>query len=96
MNVFGTDGIRGEVDLRPCGTRQAIDALLDDRRLTPAMAWLAGQAMARTLDDDGAEVVIGWDDRPGNPALVHAVHDAFSTAGWTTKRAGKSWRTGRR
>ena len=88
MNVFGTDGIRGEVDLRPCGTRQAIDALLDDRRLTLAMAWLAGQAMARTLDDDGAEVVIGWDDRPGNPALVHAVHDAFSTAGWNVALIG--------
>ena len=82
MNVFGTDGIRGEVDLRPCGTRRAIDALVDDRRLTLPLAWLAGQAVARTLDDEEAEVVIGWDDRPGNPALVHAVHDAFSTSGW--------------
>ncbi|MGB2029701.1 MAG: hypothetical protein ACPH04_03520 [Candidatus Poseidoniaceae archaeon] len=82
MNVFGTDGIRGEVDLSPCGTRRAIDALVDDRRLTLPLAWLAGQAVARTLDEEEAEVVIGWDDRPGNPALVHAVHDAFSTSGW--------------
>ena len=88
MNVFGTDGIRGEVDLRPCGTRQAIDALLDDRRLTLPLAWLAGQALARTLDADHAKVVIGWDDRPGNPALVHAVQDAFQAAGWDVTLLG--------
>ena len=88
MNVFGTDGIRGEVDLRPCGTRAAIDALLDDRRFTLPLAWLAGQALARTLDAEGANVVIGWDDRPGNPALVHAVQDAFQAAGWNVTLLG--------
>ena len=88
MNVFGTDGIRGEVDLRPCGTRQAIDALVDERRLTLPLAWLAGQALARTLDAEDARVVIGWDDRPGNPALVHAVQDAFLAAGWNVTLLG--------
>ena len=86
--MFGTDGIRGEVDLRPCGTREAIDALLDDRRLTIPLAWLAGQAVARTLDVEGAKVVVGWDDRPGNPALVQAVQDAFQTAGWEVTLLG--------
>ena len=86
--MFGTDGIRGEVDLRPCGTREAIDALLDDRRLTLPLAWLAGQAVARTLDVEGAKVVVGWDDRPGNPALVQAVQDAFQTAGWEVTLLG--------
>lgn len=89
MNLFGTDGIRGEVDLRPCGTRQAIEALEDERRLTPSLAWLAGQAIARTLDREGAEVVIGWDNRPGNPALVQAVLDAFRTAGWAVVPLGE-------
>ena len=88
MNVFGTDGIRGEVDLRPCGARQAIDALIDERRLTLPLAWLAGQALARTLDAEDAKVVIGWDDRPGNPALVHAVQDAFEAAGWNVTLLG--------
>lgn len=89
MNLFGTDGIRGEVDLRPCAPRQAIDVLEDDRRLTPALAWLAGQAVARTLDRKGATVVIGWDDRPGNPALVQAVQDAFQSAGWEVVLLGE-------
>lgn len=88
MNLFGTDGIRGEVDLSPCGTREAIDALIDERRLTVPLAWLAGQSLARTLDCEGASVVIGWDDRPGNPALVQAVKDAFCVAGWQVTLVG--------
>tara|TARA_B100001113_G_scaffold325725_2_gene298172 strand:- start:278 stop:1864 length:1587 start_codon:yes stop_codon:yes gene_type:complete len=88
VNLFGTDGIRGEVDLSLCGTREAIDALLDERRLTVPLAWLAGQSLARTLDREGASVVIGWDDRPGNPALVTAVKDAFCVAGWQVTLVG--------
>jgi phosphoglucosamine mutase len=90
VNLFGTDGIRGRVEPRMLGTEEAINALADERLLSPTLAWLVASAAARTFDDGGASplAVVGWDRRPGNPALVRAVTHALRTHGWRVLHLG--------
>ena len=75
-SFFGTDGIRGVVELRDVEEDEAIRLIEDERTLTPAFMRLVGEALSYTqhhLPGEGSVVVVGWDRRPGNQALVRAL-----------------------
>ncbi len=72
-SFFGTDGIRGQTSLDEVDEVTAIQRLEQDRTLTPAFMRLVGEALSYTqptLPGEGNTVVIGWDQRPHNAALV--------------------------
>ena len=75
-SFFGTDGIRGLVQLQPVDEDEAIRLIEEERTLTPAFMRLVGESLSYTqpgLPGKGETVVVGWDRRPGNPALVEAL-----------------------
>ena len=75
-SFFGTDGIRGLVQLQPVDEDEAIRLIEEERTLTPAFMRLIGESLSYTqpgLPGKGEIVVVGWDRRPGNPALVEAL-----------------------
>lgn len=90
MNLFGTDGIRGKVDSRLLGPEEAIEALLEHRRISPTLAWLVASAAARLMDGQSPSsmAVVGWDERPGNALLVDAVTHALRSNGWKVEHLG--------
>ena len=72
-SFFGTDGIRGQTSLEEVDEAASIDRLEQDRTLTPAFMRLVGEALSYSqpaLPGEGNTVVIGWDQRPHNAALV--------------------------
>ena len=75
-SFFGTDGIRGRTSLEHVEENEAIRHIEERRTLTPAFMRLVGEALSYTQPDlpgTGNTVVIGWDRRPHNPALVTAL-----------------------
>ena len=75
-SFFGTDGIRGQTSLEDVDEATAITRLEDERTLTPAFMRLVGEALSYAqpaLPGEGNTVVIGWDRRPHNTALVAAL-----------------------
>ena len=75
-SFFGTDGIRGSVSLEVVEEEESIRLIEQDRVLTPAFMRLVGEALSYTrprLPGEGEVVVVGWDRRPGNAALVEAL-----------------------
>ena len=72
-SFFGTDGIRGQTSLEDIDEATSIDRLEQDRTLTPAFMRLVGEALSYSqpaLPGEGNTVIIGWDQRPHNAALV--------------------------
>ena len=67
--LFGTDGIRGEVVDSPSSDEDAISYLVDDRKISPRLMKLVGEALSRNVPV-GSQIVIGWDNRPRNAELV--------------------------
>ena len=67
--LFGTDGIRGEVVDSPNNDEDAISYLVDERKISPRLMKLVGEALSRNAPV-GSQVIIGWDDRPRNAELV--------------------------
>ena len=63
---FGTDGIRGEVVSSPGDDQLAIEDYLERRSISSRLLKLVGEALTRTVEF-GSNVIIGWDERPGNP-----------------------------
>ena len=47
--LFGTDGIRGEVVKSPNSDDEAISQLLDQRKISPRLMRIVGEALARTV-----------------------------------------------
>ena len=75
-SFFGTDGIRGSVSLEIVEEEESIRLIEKERTLTPAFMRLVGEALSYTrpaLPGEGEVVVVGWDRRPGNAALVEAL-----------------------
>jgi phosphoglucosamine mutase len=75
-SFFGTDGIRGKTSLDEVDESEAIARLVDERTLTPAFMRVLGEALSHVqpgFPGEGGKVVIGWDRRPHNPALVEAL-----------------------
>ena len=67
--LFGTDGIRGEITDSPISDEDSINQVINDRSISPKFMRLVGEALSR-MCIVGEEVIIGWDDRLGNHALV--------------------------
>lgn len=75
-NLFGTDGIRGLVNLEQIGEKSAITRLLEHREISPAIMQLIGESLGRMTDQHSPQkmtVVIGWDDRPANMKLAESL-----------------------
>ena len=75
-SFFGTDGIRGQTSLDDVDEEEAIHRILEERTLTPAFMRVLGEALSHTSGaqpGSSARVVIGWDARPHNEALVAAL-----------------------
>ena len=70
--LFGTDGIRGIVCQSQDSDEGAIDALVDNRSISPRFMRLVGEALSRFTKPDDC-IIIGWDDRPGNFELVKSL-----------------------
>ena len=76
VSFFGTDGIRGETSLAEVDEEEAMRLLEAERTLTPAFMRVLGEALtlAQTaMPGKGETVVVGWDRRPHNQALVTAL-----------------------
>jgi len=72
-NLFGTDGIRGLVDLAKIDAMDAIIAILEKRTITPMLLKIIGKSLGVLVSNNiqsKPKVVIGWDNRPGNLKLV--------------------------
>lgn len=75
-SFFGTDGIRGKTSLDDIDEEEAIRWLEEKRTLTPSFVRVLGEALSHCqpgMAGEGATVVIGWDQRPHNAALVDAL-----------------------
>jgi phosphoglucosamine mutase len=76
FSYFGTDGIRGETSLEHLDEEDAILALTEHRTLHPSLMRVLGEALSHVqslFPGNGQTVVVGWDDRPHNEAIVEAL-----------------------
>ena len=90
-SFFGTDGIRGETSLSPIDEDEAIEWLTQQRTLTPTFMRVLGEALSYeqpAWPGKGATVVIGWDRRPHNEALVRALTLGLRLTGSTVVHIG--------
>jgi len=90
-SFFGTDGIRGRTSLETMGEEASLDALLVDRTLTPVFMRVLGEALSYvqpSMPGEGRTVVIGWDRRPHNAALVEALTLGLRLTGSTVVHVG--------
>ena len=91
QRLFGTDGIRGKiVDGNP-DEKAALVSLHEARSVCPTLMRLVGEALGHlidTLPGEGELVVIGWDERPGNQALVDGVTLGLRLAGCLVTHVG--------
>jgi len=84
---FGTDGIRGEVVSSPGDDQLAIEDYLERRAISSRLLKLVGEALTRTVEF-GSNVIIGWDERPGNPDLVAGITQGLHLGGCSVTHAG--------
>ena len=75
-NLFGTDGVRGLVNLEQMADEIAIMRLLEHREISPAIMKLIGESLGRMANQESSHkmtVVVGWDDRPANMKLAESL-----------------------
>lgn len=75
-SYFGTDGIRGETSLNLLDEEEAILALTQQRTLHTSFMRVLGESLSHVqslFPGHGNTVVVGWDDRPHNNAIVAAL-----------------------
>ena len=73
--LHGTDGIRGRIEQFNGDDESALNALIERRILSNRSMRIIGEATGLFLTEDVGEsplVIIGWDRRDGNGALVDA------------------------
>ena len=89
-NLFGTDGIRGRVVPDECDDAEALQRIVEERELTPQLMQLLGEALGRTLPEDGEgdTIVIGWDERPDNHTLASWLTLGFHASNCTVVHIG--------
>ena len=89
-NLFGTDGIRGRVVLDECDDEEALQRIVEERELTPQLMQLLGEALGRTVPEDGQgdTIVIGWDERPDNHTLASWLTLGFHASNCTVIHIG--------
>ena len=74
VNLFGTDGIRGKVNLTIIDEEEAITKLIEQREISPPVLRLIGESLGRCAEVGSKEVprvVVGWDERPANNLLAN-------------------------
>lgn len=89
--LFGTDGIRGKIVAANPNEKASLTQLHDQRSVCPTLMRLVGEALGHlidTLPGEGETVVIGWDNRPGNQALVDGVTLGLRLAGCSVIHIG--------
>lgn len=89
--LFGTDGIRGKIVTASANEKTALLQLHEQRSVCPTLMRLVGEALGHlidTLPGEGDDVVIGWDERPGNQALVEGVTLGLRLAGCSVTHIG--------
>ena len=90
-NLFGTDGIRGKVNLGVEDEENAIDRLLNNREISPPIYRLIGESLGHSCEaEDGRKMraVIGWDDRPSNSILAEYLTIGLNIAGFEVTHIG--------
>jgi len=91
QRLFGTDGIRGKIVSANPDEKAALASLHEARSVCPTLMRLVGEALGHlidTLPGEGELVVIGWDERPGNQALVDGVTLGLRLAGCSVTHVG--------
>ncbi len=91
QRLFGTDGIRGKIVDANTSEKSALTQLHEQRSVCPTLMRLVGEALGHlidTLPGEGETVVIGWDERPGNQALVEGVTLGLRLAGCSVTHIG--------
>lgn len=91
LRLFGTDGIRGKIVSANVNEKAALSQLHEQRSVCPTLMRLVGEALGHlidTLPGEGETVVIGWDERPGNQALVGGVTLGLRLAGCSVIHIG--------
>ncbi|MAS63406.1 MAG: hypothetical protein CMA34_07145 [Euryarchaeota archaeon] len=93
MQLFGTDGIRGKVEITNISNEDALSYYLEKRILTPTLMRLIGEAVAIELinrhENLNPKVVIGWDNRPDNIHLTKALTQGLAIQGCDVHWAGE-------
>ena len=89
--LFGTDGLRGKVVAAQHNEQSAVNNLHEQRIICSTLLRLVGESLGRTIDQlpgTGNHVVVGWDDRPHNTALVAALTLGLRLTGCTVVHVG--------
>ncbi len=93
MQLFGTDGIRGKVEITTISNENALSYYLEKRILTPTLMRLIGEAAGIELilrhEKTNPKVVIGWDNRPNNINLTKALTQGLAIQGCDVHWAGE-------
>ncbi|MBL6732016.1 MAG: hypothetical protein ISP82_03570 [Candidatus Poseidoniaceae archaeon] len=90
-NLFGTDGIRGLVNLEQVDDKTAISRLVEQREVHPAIMKLIGESLGRIINQHPQEkmiVVVGWDDRPANMKLAESLTIGLNLAEFEVVQIG--------
>ncbi len=101
LRLFGTDGIRGEVAKSEDDNLSSLNTLCDKRLITPMVMAIVGYSCGsilkktnlieepRNTESYVPRVVIGWDRRPSNSALVNGLSFGLKKAGCKICWAGE-------
>ena len=92
LRLHGTDGIRGRIEAFSGSDEETLVALVERRVLSERAMRIIGEATGLHLGatvGDSPLVMIGWDRRDGNAALVDALASGLSVAGCRVVRIGE-------
>ncbi|DAC29892.1 MAG TPA: hypothetical protein D7H81_03985 [Candidatus Poseidoniales archaeon] len=90
-NLFGTDGIRGQVNANIQNEKIALEALRENREISPPIFRLIGEALGRCCEVESGQqlrAVVGWDDRPSNTLLAEYLTVGLNLAGFEVTHIG--------
>jgi phosphoglucosamine mutase len=93
MQLFGTDGVRGKIEIIDAEYEDALSLYHDERIITPSLMRVIGEAAAIELssrtENLTPSVVIGWDNRPNNTELTRALTQGLAIQGCEVHWAGE-------
>ncbi len=93
MQLFGTDGVRGKIEVTDKSYDEALSLYHNQRILTPSLMRVIGEATAIELQSRGditnPRVVVGWDNRPNNSLLTKALTQGLAIQGCEVHWAGE-------
>lgn len=91
INLFGTDGIRGQVNENIQNEKIALEALRENREISPPIFRLIGEALGHCAEVESHQqlrAVVGWDDRPSNTLLAEYLTIGLNLAGFQVTHIG--------